>query len=288
MTIKVKKINDIEVKKVKLSNQINPKEILGYNLFKKIFSNIWLCSKKHSGKSTVIANILDKCINKSTIVVFFCPTINKDETYIKMKKKLKKRGIMYDAYEDIFDEEGGNIVDKYLHMLIERERENQEEDDEEQEEIETIEEYRGLIKFNEEPPKEKKKKEEEPKIKKNKIRSPDYIFIFDDLGEALKHKSIYRLLSKNRHFNCKVILSTQSPNDLAGRSRKQIEYSLIFRSFDREQLKELYRALDLSVNIEDFYKLYDYATLNPYNFLYISNDNEFRKNFNQRLEIIHN
>lgn len=284
MNVRIKKINDIQVKKINLNNEYNPKQILGYNMFSEIFANVFLCGRKKQGKTCLISNILDECANKSTIVVFFCATINKDLTYSKIIENLDKRGIIHHDYEDIIDDEGNNIIDEYLSMLIERAKQEKQEKQEAKElkqDKKNIN-YNPIIKFqNDITPEEVK----EEKKEKKKIKAPDYLIVMDDLGDVLRSKSIYKLLKMNRHFFCKVILSAQYVKDILPKSMKQIDYALIFRSFDEEKLHDLHRALDLSISLDEFIRIYKYATKEPYNFLYTSSQNEFRKNFNQSIEL---
>ena len=47
------KINDIDVVPVIVSN-LNEDQILGYQYLKTLYTNIYICSKRKSGKSTVI------------------------------------------------------------------------------------------------------------------------------------------------------------------------------------------------------------------------------------------
>jgi hypothetical protein len=44
--------------------------------------------------------------------------------------------------------------------------------------------------------------------------------------------------------------------------------------------------LDLSVDLEKFYHIYDYATKDPYSFMYVDMKNQtYRKNFNKVLDL---
>ena len=53
----------------------------------------------------------------------------------------------------------------------------------------------------------------------------------------------------------------------------------------RDKLEHIHKMLDLSVDLEKFFDIYDYATQDPYNFLYIDMRNQkFRKNFSKELE----
>ena len=67
------------------------------------------------------------------------------------------------------------------------------------------------------------------KPRKPKFKAPQIIFVFDDLSGELKTPSLIQLLKMNRHFLCKVIISSQYWNDIALEGRKQIDYVLLFK-----------------------------------------------------------
>jgi hypothetical protein len=122
----------------------------------------------------------------------------------------------------------------------------------------------------------------ERKPRKPKKLSPEYIFIFDDLGNDLRHQSITQLFKTSRHYKAKVIVSSQYIHDLSNSCIKNLDYTLIFKSFNREKLLVLFEALDLSIDFELFEQLYLDATAEPFNFLYVdSRENTYRKNFNK-------
>jgi hypothetical protein len=53
----------------------------------------------------------------------------------------------------------------------------------------------------------------------------------------------------------------------------------------RDKLEHIHKMLDLSVDLEKFFDIYDYATRDPYNFLYTDmRHQKFRKNFSKELE----
>ena len=47
---------------------------------------------------------------------------------------------------------------------------------------------------------------DEPIERKQKKFSPEYVFIFDDLGNDLRNRSITQLLKTSRHYKAKVIV----------------------------------------------------------------------------------
>ena len=68
--MQTKEINDIKIKPV-VHLALESHEILGYDYFSTLYSNIYICSKRKSGKTTLIYNILKNCTNKRSNVVFF-------------------------------------------------------------------------------------------------------------------------------------------------------------------------------------------------------------------------
>ena len=67
--LQLKKINDIAVKPI-IQRKLPKELILGYDYFPTLYSNIYICSKRKSGKTTLIYNILKHCTDKKTNVVF--------------------------------------------------------------------------------------------------------------------------------------------------------------------------------------------------------------------------
>ncbi len=57
MSLETRKINDIAVKPI-IQSKLAKDDILGYNYFPTLYSNIYICSKRTSGKTTLIYNIL--------------------------------------------------------------------------------------------------------------------------------------------------------------------------------------------------------------------------------------
>ena len=72
------------------------------------------------------------------------------------------------------------------------------------------------------------------KERKDRFQTPEYIFILDDLSDEMGSASVTALLKKNRHFRCKVILSSQYPNDLSKSARKQIDIWILFKSLSKK------------------------------------------------------
>lgn len=90
--MQTKTINDIKIEAVKVPKQ-KKKDILGYDMFPVQYSNIFITSRKNSGKSNLVYRIVENCTNRYTKVLIFAATVNKDPVYKKLVSKLNKRHI---------------------------------------------------------------------------------------------------------------------------------------------------------------------------------------------------
>ena len=233
-----------------------------------------------SGKSTTLAHILKKCCNKLTTIIIFSSTINKDPTMLEIIKMLRNKGCNVITHEHFLDGKVNILEDLFLELKEEDEKDSDEDSDEEV----SFEDFvTGLknpkIKTEDENEKKKKKYVYKPK----KI-APKYFLVMDDLGNDMRSNSVYKFLRQNRHFSMKTCLVSHFATDLTNQARKQLDYVLLFKSFNEEKLKTFYDGMDLSIDFDKFLELYEYATKEKYNFLYIDVKNEkFRKNFNEEL-----
>ena len=71
----LRKINDIKVRPVQTISGGDARKALGYRLFPEAYSNIFLCARRKSGKSSLIAEIIKRCAGKTTTVMVFCSTV---------------------------------------------------------------------------------------------------------------------------------------------------------------------------------------------------------------------
>jgi len=272
--LKTKKINEKVVKPLNVP-KVDPERVKGYDLFPEIYCNVFLCAKKKSGKTSVIAKILKECCDKETKVICFCATHNRDPSYVAIKNMLESKEIEAHFFDSIVDE---NKLDK-LEKIIEELKKNESEDEEEEEEQEQEDKDKVCLFFDEgENVKIKIKKRKPKKI------APKIIFIFDDISTELKNKNVPRLLKTNRHFKSKVIISSQYPNDVEPGSRRQFDYWILFKGHSDEKLEIVHQNASLSDEYKHFKKIYDYATEGNYNFLYIdTTKNKYRKNFDSEI-----
>jgi hypothetical protein len=262
----LKQINQVKVKPIPLP-VINKENIRGYDLFPEIYSNVFLCAKKKSGKTSTIFHILRKCADKRTNVIVFCSTCQKDRNWIEIKKYLDGKGIINEFHQSIKDDSNdhlGELIDK-LQFDVSSEEEQESEEEEPQ-----------IVKMDDDSITFKVKK------RKPKLISPKYIIIFDDLSLELKEPNLNHLLKTNRHYKAKVLISSQYLNDLLPTARRQIDVYILFGGLNEAKLKEIYANADLNISYEEFETLYHDSTAEKYNFFYVDTNGDYRKNFSHR------
>ena len=272
-------INKIRVKPIVNNITEDITDVKGKELFKNNLSNIFICSRKRSGKSCLIGNILIKMADKRTTIIVFSSTINIDPCWINIKFMLEKKGIPILTYTHFIDDDGNNILNAFLKDL----EDEQEEDEEEEIQTKNLVTGDGIfLKFEAEQisvPTERIKK---PYIPKKSV--PKYILCFDDLSTDLRASSIIKNLKSNRHRNIMNILSSQYFLDLNTGAMSNLDYLIIFKGQDEDKLQKIHKRLDLGINLDTFKKYYEYAVKDNYNFLYIDiRNDEYRKNFNEKL-----
>ena len=265
---KLEKLNNQVVKKVPLLMEQDERPIKGADLFDTIYSNIFLCAKKNSGKSSCIYKILKECCGRDTKIFAFVGTLNKDQNWKTIQAWAEHKGLPFigntslkDGKIDLLDE----LVQE-LSLGIEDDSGGST--------------HNGLIDLSD------SHDEEVIPIKKEKYLAPEIIIILDDLSSELRSASVASLLKKNRHFKCKVILSTQHLHDLLPESLRQIDYWLLFRGHPDDKLALIHKDADMQIPFSQFKEIYQYATRDPFNFLYVDARNDtFRKNFNTKISV---
>jgi hypothetical protein len=304
----LKTINNLKVVPLKNSLVENTKPVLGSDMFPEVYSNILLTAKKKSGKSVVIGNIVKKCAGKNTRVIAFCSTLNKDVAWIALKRYCKKHHIPFTGYQSIYEGKK-NLLFEYLNKYQCQEERDMLDDSSEGEEmfsdmesnsdgsssgsdsddeLELFTKGKGSRKN----PLEKQhkvgadlsflKKVESSLVPELPYQAPEIIFVFDDLSHELRDEAINKLVKTNRHIKCKVIMSCQWIHDLLPEAIKQVDYLLLFKGLDSKKLEKIIKDADLSINLPILKEVYDNATLEPFNFLYIDRFDHFRKNFDKQ------
>jgi len=331
--IVIRKVNNITVKPLPNTASRDTRPILGSELVPEIYSNVFLCAKKKSGKSVCIQQILKACCGPNTTIIAFCPTLGKDEAWIAIRKWAHRKGINFQGFMDI--KEGKfDILESFVRKL---EAEGEEDlsmpySDEDPEEYEdersryqvgaiqkapikmfdkqptrsdkydesdgepfSDEEQDTMDFFNSRPDSRAMGKDEQrlfnsrPKQslkKRDKFRSAEFIFVFDDMTHALKCPSVVSLMKFNRHMRSLCLFSSQYILDLKPEQQKQLDLLMLFKGLTDDKLDRIIKACDLTIDLPTLKRIYDNATEEQYSFLWVDCRNgEFRKKFDQRYEI---
>lgn len=275
--IKETKLNNVSVKPIVDANPSDITKIKGYSLIPSNYWTLFICSKKKSGKTSLINEIVKKCTDKRTVFWIFCSTYKIDSSWIEIIKMLEERGNQVNTFDTI-QEGKENILDSIVDGLSEETPEKPTTDDKQIGEGSVIKKPNFNIFGGATQVKEKKEYVPKKSASKN-------LFIFDDISSQLKNPAVARLLKQHRHSGSSVIISSQYLHDIRPESTLQIDYFFAFRSFSEEKLLFIHKVLDLSIDFPKFWELYKYATEKPFNFLYLNvRTEEMRQNFNKKLE----
>lgn len=270
-------INKVKVKPIVNNITEEITDVKGKALFQNNMGNIFICSRKRSGKSNLIGNILKKMADKRTTIIIFSSTINIDPCWINIKDMLEKKNIPVISYTHFIDDETGNNLLEDFMKDLEKEIEISAE---EPKQVNVMTGDGTYLKFGGEEDKEIKVKK--PYVPKKSV--PKYILCFDDLSSDLRHNSIIKNLKSNRHRKIMNILSSQYFLDLNTGAISNLDYMIIFKGQDQDKLEKIHKRLDLGIDFDTFKNYYEYAVKDPYNFLYIDiRNDEYRKNFNEKL-----
>jgi hypothetical protein len=292
-TLKIKSINDIKISKVKLNENDNNKEIIGYDYFTEPYCNIFLYAKKKSGKTTLIYNILKHTgLKNHTKIIIICSTINKDATYEKIMDYCNKNYVDCQYYDDI-NIDGENVINNFIQM--EKQGSNKKEQQKEQKDNLLGNGLTNFIKFtsiNKIPENNITTNDDNNDnddinndIKKTNKIYPEYIIVIDDLGVETRNKYITQLLKTNRHYKSKVILSSQNLEDLQPAAIRNLDYVLLFGGIPEEKILKIREQIMLDIDRDKLLEIYKIITSKKYNFLYIDIRNEIlRENFNKLIE----
>ena len=262
------RINREEVTAVPQLEKVDNRPIKGSKLFPEIFANIFLCARKKSGKTSTIFKIIKECCGKNTTVLAFVSTLHKDANWKTIQKYCDQKDIPFIGYTSM-QEDGINHLEQFV------------EAQQRQPEVPPEAIRNPPVRFDEETD-----ETEDTKPKKSKFRSPEYLIIFDDLSNELKAPALTTLLKKNRHFQSKIIVSSQYLNDLPPQSRKQMDNILIFKGQPDKKLDEIRRDFDIAIDPEQFQEIYKTATEAKFSFLYIDRfDDSFRRNFTHLFDL---
>ena len=279
MSFETKKISNVKIKLLKTNEDSRP--LMGKEYFDgaEPYQSIFISAKKKSGKSTLISNIVLSSISKKTMVFIVSSTHNIDPCYVKLKEILQKKGIIVVAYDSVKEGKVNNIEVINAFCTESKIKDDQlKEVAEQQPEPMDIYEYLKNEEYKEKPRKEREAK----------YQTPKFIVILDDISNELQDKEgqIDKLFKEHRHSGTRVICSSQSINDLSPAARNQVDFVLLLGGFKKPALLLLYKNVDLHIEDDEFIKMYEWATKEKYQFLYIDVKNSrFRKGFNEEIII---
>ena len=227
----------------------------------------------------MVSSIILNSINKKTSVIFIVPTCNKDFTYQHIFDKLEKRDINYTVYQDM-EENGVDIIDALIDGLLIDEPEVTHGSNKKPQQ-ENPPPFFNLFEDDEEA------KSEEMREKVVKKKAPKYLIIIDDCSQSTRSPSIARLLKVHRHLKASVFISSQNETDIVPASWRQLDYLLIFGGYSSNlpKLENIHTNMDIPVPFDTFVDIYRDATKEPFNFLWVSKDGSFRKNFNKQYRL---
>lgn len=269
---KAVKVNNLKIKPI-VDTLNKKKKWRGSDIFKREYFSIALLSKTASGKTTVIANLIEKFASKNTVVIVFSSTIGQDDTWKAILNRLDEREIGHIS-DTHFKQGGENQITEILNTI---EEDDKEEPEEEEEKPELQPEY---MRDNFTP-------EEEIERKKKKIKF-NYLWIFDDLSSDMRDKEVCRLVKKNRHYRSRVIISSQSLTDIKPECHAQLYALCLFTGITDTQLEKIYEKYQMFLPVEEFIAVYKKVTAERYQFLtLIPTEQELRINLNRKIERAH-
>jgi hypothetical protein len=266
--IKENTLNNISIKPLVNANALDESKVKGGKMFPDPYNVTYLCARRKSGKTSVIAEILKKTSDKKTTFWLFVPTSRVDESWKTIIQLLEDRGNTVNVFDSIMEGKT-NLLDEIVADLSVGDEPKKKEEP-----------VKAPVKIMFDIPESEKKKYEY----KPKKLAPQHIFVFDDISQELKNVGLLALLKKSRHLKSAVYISSQYVNDLPPQALKQLSYFLCFRSMTQDKLEHIHKMLDLAIDLQKFYDIYDFATREAYSFMYVDMKNQtFRKNFSKEL-----
>jgi hypothetical protein len=250
----MEKINNIKIRV--LNNKNNNKFSIHENLIKdQSYPFFYISAKKNSGKTTILYNLILNMATKKTNIYIFSKTYENDNTCVEMINKLSKY-CNIQCYDNLdYENQEGEKYKNILEKLI---------DD---------------IKID--------IAENKDKIKKLKYTYTRHLFIFDDFSELLKDKILEGVIKRHRHYLISCIISTQQFTDIPPPVRSQINVLILFKEISNNRLKMIYDEKIKNIDYDTFIDLYNKATEQKYNFIFINCDDnkDIRQNFDNKFII---
>lgn len=297
------------IKPVKIGKGKDTRPVLGEELFATLKAVIFILARRNSGKSTVINHIIKECAGRHTHIIFFVATLYNDLIYQEILKRLDRKNISYEAHTSLKgDEDDENSLSEIVNDLIAKAKQEREESKKPHKEVEqkkTPIQGGGMIRpipstlqkkmffqpaihlltVRPTPEQAGKGTEQSEPESKSPYQEPKLLFVIDDMTSQTRNKHVENLVKISRHFDSKVIISSQYPKDITPGTWENLDYLLIFAGFGEELLREIHERLAMrDFPFEQFVEYYRKATQDKYGFLYcdIRND-KFRIKFDRPL-----
>lgn len=260
-------INNFEVKRPK----IHEYKTTGFlnETFNAPFESIAIISKRGSGKSTLIYNLIERFLESKPshkMVLIFCKTLNLDPIYKKLLEPIKVKKNLIEQKPSLIDIKiakllgKGEPVKKVEYEYIP------------QPHIRGFDSLDKLDQVNE-------------ALLVNK--STEFLLIFDDISRELqKNKLLPELIKRLRHSQATIILSSQVITDLPKPIRLNINVYILYGEFPIDKMKDIYSESMPGIPFTQWYNFYKIATKEKYNFFFSdSSNNDYRKNLNIKFEV---
>lgn len=309
-SISIQRINNVEVKPIKIKGK-DERLAKGHDMFPLPFFNTFILSKRNSGKSVLVANILKKCCRKNyTTVVIFSNTLYKDGTWITLKKWCKKNKIDFVGHTDIRATDSNGNKHDYLNDLLVKGRDVGEEQvldsdasDSEDSESDDSEDYSDDDIPEEDEPTHFKYGCENKLVSKSyrcvsetpsakfiyPTIAPKLFIIFDDISSDLKIPSVQELVKNSRHYEACCCFSSQAVVDVLPSCRKNADYFCLFSGLNEGDLERIRVDGSLPISLETLMKMYKKACEKKFQFLYVDTRTpQYRICFNRKFNVITN
>lgn len=281
------KVDNIKVKPIIVSDSNSASKFKGSKIIPFEYYNMFICSKKRSGKTSLINTLISKTTDKRTTLWCFVSTVNIDPTWKQIVKNLQDKGYVVNTFESLMDGKTNNldiIIDELSKGSedIEDLAPSKEEQKQKVDDLKSIKPSMNIFQVATEP---LNKDGSKKKVYKPKYKVPENLFIFDDISTSLRNPSISRLLKIHRHMKASCIISSQYLHDLQPGSHLQLDMFICFKSFSYEKLQYIHRVLDISIPFDEFWSMYHQCVEEPYSFMYLNiRTEEVRCTFNKKIE----
>lgn len=272
--------SEYEIKPIKIQ-KMEPEDVCGGEIAPVPYCNVIMVAETGSGKTTVLKDLLDKCVGNALIVAFV-PTIDSDPTWLHIRDMLEGRGnqfIGFDSLEGFIDENEGEKEDtSFSDDVVVVSQSTEKDKTKKAKTVNRLKELKeSLLKYP---------MLDDPKYG-GKIH-PRVIVIMDDMAQYLKHPSVIDFMKIGRHCKAKFIISTQGIHDVPPEALRQIRQWFLFPGFPKEKIEKIRKDTGIALELDAFHKLYQHATREPRSFLLINkngNDFDYWSTFRHRYEI---